>query len=109
LEYVVWIARRRWKYENGLPALNVSAGDVEEVFGPTAAASNGQVTAMELYKGLMGAGMDTEPHNIIGPAAAEYDNIVREETDRFNLDQQDLVVTIRRIVSRANEAIANAK
>jgi multiple sugar transport system substrate-binding protein len=110
LEYAIWAARNQWKFENGLPALEqISASDRELVFGPMAKASNGQVTVDELYSALIDTGMGILPHNIIGPAAAEYNNIVNEEVERFCMDQQNLQVTIQRIVSRANEAIANSK
>jgi multiple sugar transport system substrate-binding protein len=110
LEYAVWIAQNQWKYENGLPALaKISDADRTQVFDPMAKASSGQVTADELYSALVDTGMGILPLNIIGPAATEYDKIINEEVERFCLDQQNLQTTIQRIVSRANEAIANSR
>jgi multiple sugar transport system substrate-binding protein len=110
LEYAVWIARNQWKFENGLPALEkISPADQELVFGPMVEASDGQIVVEELYSALIDTGMGNVPLNIIGPAATEYNNIVNEEVERFCMDQQDLRATIRRVVSRANEAIVNSR
>jgi multiple sugar transport system substrate-binding protein len=110
LEYMVWLGRNQWRYEGGLPALaSLSAEDQRKAFEATAAASNGQITVQDLYSCLMDNGMGIVQADIIGPAATEYTAIVKEEAERFNLDQQDLATTVRRIVSRANEAIANAR
>jgi multiple sugar transport system substrate-binding protein len=110
LEYLVWLSKNQWRYEGGIPALaNLSAEDQRQAFASTAAASNGQITVQDLYKCLMDNGMGVVQSDIIGVAATEYNAIVKEEAERFNLDQQDLATTVRRIVSRANEAIANAQ
>jgi multiple sugar transport system substrate-binding protein len=110
LEYLVWLGRNQWRFEGGIPALaSLSAEDQQKAFAATAAASNGQITVQDLYKSLMDNGMGIVQADIIGPAATEYNAIVKEEAERFNLDQQDLTTTVRRIVSRANEAIANAQ
>jgi multiple sugar transport system substrate-binding protein len=110
LEYLVWLGQNQWRYEGGIPALaSLSAADQQKVFEATAGASSGQITVQDLYRSLMDNGMGIEQSDIVGPAATEYNAIVREEAERYNLDQQDLATTVRRIVSRANEAIANAK
>jgi multiple sugar transport system substrate-binding protein len=110
LEYLVWLGKNQWRYEGGIPALeNLSAEDQQKAFEATAAASNGQITVQDLYKCLMDNGMGIEQSDVIGPAATEYNAIIKEEAERFNLDQQDLAATIRRIVTRVNEAIANAR
>jgi multiple sugar transport system substrate-binding protein len=110
LEYLVWLAKNQWRYEGGIPALvNLSAGDQRAVFEGTANASGGQITVDDLYTSLMGNDLGVVQSDIIGTAASEYTAIVIEEATKYMIDQQDLNATIRRIVSRTNEAIANVK
>jgi multiple sugar transport system substrate-binding protein len=110
LEYLLWLGQNQWRFEGGIPALvNLSDADQQKVFAATAAASSGQVTVEDLYKSMMDNGMGIEQSDIVGPAATEYNAIIKEEVERFNLDQQNLAATISRIVSRANEAIANTR
>jgi multiple sugar transport system substrate-binding protein len=109
-EYLIWLAKNQWRFEGGIPALaSLGAADQQRAFESTANASNGQVSVQDLYKSLMDNGMGIEQNDIIGPVAPEYNAIIKEEVERFNLDQQNLATAVRRIVSRANEAIANAK
>jgi multiple sugar transport system substrate-binding protein len=110
LEYALWLGQNQWRFEGGIPALvNLNAADQQKVFAATAEASSGQVTVEDLYKSMMDNGMGIEQSDVIGPAATEYNAIIKEEVERFNMDQQNLATTISRIVSRANEAIANTR
>lgn len=107
--YAAWIGQNQWKFEGGLPALaTLTQEEQESCFAATADASNGQTTVAELYDAMYNTGMGSFQSDMIGPGASEYDAIVREEVEKFCLDQQDLNTTIDRIVKRANEAIASA-
>jgi multiple sugar transport system substrate-binding protein len=110
LIYAAWLAQNQWRFEGGIPALaSLSAADQAKAFESTAAASNGQITVQDLYKSLMDNGMGITQSDIVGPAASECNTIIIEEAERFNLDQQNLATTVKRITDRSNEAIANAK
>ena len=72
-------------------------------------ASNGQIAVSDLYDALIANGLEGTPSDIVGTAATEYNTIVQEEVRAYCMDLQSLSETIGNIVSRANEAIANAR
>ena len=110
LTYALWIAENQWKYEGGIPAFStMSEEDQQLAFGSIAEASHGQVTVDDLYQNLINTGLGSVSSDIVGTAAAEYYNIVKEELSSYNMDLQDLDTAISKIVSRVNEAIANAE
>ena len=110
LTYALWIAENQWKYEGGIPAFaTMSEEDQQLAFGSIAEASHGQVTVDDLYQNLVNTGLGSVSSDIVGTAAAEYYNIVKEELSSYNTDLQDIDTAIANIVSRVNEAIANAE
>ena len=110
LTYALWIAENQWKYEGGIPAFStMTEEDQQLAFGSIAEASHGQVTVDDLYQNLINTGLGSVSSDIVGTAAAEYYNIVKEELSSYNMDLQDIDTTIDNIVSRVNEAIANAE
>ncbi|HIS14133.1 MAG TPA: extracellular solute-binding protein [Candidatus Ornithospirochaeta stercorigallinarum] len=110
LTYALWIAENQWKYEGGIPAFaTMSEEDQQLAFGSIAEASHGQVTVDDLYQNLVNTGLGSVSSDIVGTAAAEYYNIVKEELSSYNMDLQDIDTAIANIVSRVNEAIANAE
>ena len=110
LTYALWIAENQWKYEGGIPAFaTMSEEDQQLAFGSIAEASHGQVTVDDLYQNLINTGLGSVSSDIVGAAAAEYYNIVKEELSSYNMDLQDIDTAIANIVTRVNEAIANAE
>lgn len=110
LTYALWIAENQWKYEGGIPAFaTMSEEDQQLAFGSIAEASHGQVTVDDLYQNLVNTGLGSVSSDIVGTAAAEYYNIVKEELSSYNMDLQDIDTAIANIVTRVNEAIANAE
>ena len=110
LTYALWIAENQWKYEGGIPAFaTMSEEDQQLAFGSIAEASHGQVTVDDLYQNLVNTGLGSVSSDIVGTAAAEYYNIVKEELSSYNMDLQNLDTAIANIVKRVNEAIANAE
>ena len=110
LTYALWIAENQWRYEGGIPAFaTMSEEDQQLAFGSIAEASHGQVTVDDLYQNLVNTGLGSVSSDIVGTAAAEYYNIVKEELSSYNMDLQDIDTAIANIVSRVNEAIANAE
>ncbi len=110
LTYALWIAEHQWKYEGGIPAFaTMSEEDQQLAFGSIAEASHGQVTVDDLYQNLVNTGLGSVSSDIVGTAAAEYYNIVKEELSSYNMDLQNLDTAIANIVKRVNEAIANAE
>lgn len=110
LTYALWIAENQWKYEGGIPAFaTMSEEDQQLAFGSIAEASHGQVTVDDLYQNLINTGLGSVSSDIVGTAAAEYYNIVKEELSSYNMDLQDIDTAITNIVTRVNEAIANAE
>ena len=110
LEYALWIAENQWKYEGGIPAFATMTEEQQQIaFGSIAEASHGQVTVDDLYQNLVNTGLGSVSSDIVGTAAAEYYNIVKEELSSYNMDLQDIDTAISNIVSRVNEAIANAQ
>ena len=110
LTYALWIAENQWKYEGGIPAFaTMSEEDQQLAFGSIAEASHGQVTVDDLYQNLINTGLGSVSSDIVGIAAAEYYNIVKEELSSYNMDLQDIDTAIANIVTRVNEAIANAE
>ena len=110
LIYALWIAENQWKYEGGIPAFaTMSEEDQQLAFGSIAESSHGQVTVDDLYQNLINTGLGSVSSDIVGTAAAEYYNIVKEELSSYNMDLQDIDTAIANIVTRVNEAIANAE
>ena len=110
LTYALWIAENQWKYEGGIPAFaTMSEEDQQLAFGSIAEASHGQVTVDDLYQNLINTGLGSVSSDIVGTAAAEYYNIVKEELSSYNMGLQDIDTAIANIVTRVNEAIANAE
>ena len=110
LTYALWIAENQWKYEGGIPAFaTMSEEDQQLAFGSIAEASHGQVTVDDLYQNLVNTGLGSVSSDIVGTAAAEYYNIVKEELSSYNMNLQDIDTAISNIVTRVNEAIANAE
>lgn len=110
LTYALWIAENQWKYEGGIPAFaTMSEEDQQLAFGSIAEVSHGQVTVDDLYQNLINTGLGSVSSDIVGTAAAEYYNIVKEELSSYNMDLQDIDTAIANIVTRVNEAIANAE
>lgn len=110
LTYVIWLGENQWKYEGGIPALaSLTPEEQSAVFSKVADASNGQVTVNDLYENMMNTGMGVSQSDIIGVAANEYNSIVIEELQSYNMDLQSLDKAISRIVSRVNEAIKNVQ
>ena len=110
LTYALWIAENQWKYEGGIPAFaTMNEEDQQLAFGSIAEASHGQVTVDDLYQNLINTGLGSVSSDIVGTAAAEYYNIVKEELSSYNMNLQDIDTTISNIVTRVNDAIANAE
>ena len=110
LEYVLWLGQNQWKYEGQIPALaSLSAEEQNKVFSSIADASHGQVTVDDLYQNFMNTGMGVAQSDIIGTAADEYNRIANAEIEAYCLNLQSLETTIKNIVSRVNEAIANVQ
>ena len=110
LTYALWIAENQWKYEGGIPAFaTMSEEDQQLAFGSIAEASHGQVTVDDLYQNLINTGLGSVSSDIVGTAAAEYYNIVKEELSSYNMNLQDIDTAISNIVTRVNDAIANAE
>ena len=110
LTYALWIAENQWKYEGGIPAFaTMSEEDQQLAFGSIAEASHGQVTVDDLYQNLINTGLGSVSSDIVGTAAAEYYNIVKEELSSYNMNLQDIDTTISNIMTRVNDAIANAE
>ena len=110
LEYALWIAENQWKYEGGIPAFATMTEEQQQIaFGSIAEASHGQVTVDDLYQNLVNTGLGSVSSDIVGTAAAEYYNIVKEELSSYNMDLQDINTAISNIVSRVNEAIESAE
>lgn len=108
--YLEWLAENQWKYEGGIPAFATMTEEQQNLaFGAIAEASNGQITVNDLYENLINTGLGSLSSDIVGPAAAEYYNIVKEELIAYNMDLQSLDVTMENITNRVNEAIDNTK
>ena len=108
--YLEWLADNQWKYEGGIPAFKHMTEEQQNIaFGQIAEASHGQVTVSDLYENLVNTGMGVVTSDIVGPAAAEYYNIVKAELKAYNMDLQDLDTTMRNITVRVNEAIDAAR
>ncbi|MGE4584638.1 MAG: extracellular solute-binding protein [Sphaerochaeta sp.] len=108
LEYILWLGQNQWRFEKGIPALeNMSEEDLANVFKSTADASNGSITVDDLNKALIDNALNVINVDIVGPAAAEYNQIIKEEAERYCIDQQTLQVTVQRIKQRMDEVLKN--
>lgn len=106
VELAIWLAKNQWKYESGIPAMvNLTDEELDVIFSGTATDSNGQITDDEMAAVVFND-MGLKPTEILGSACGEYTEIIKEEVERFCIDQQDLDTTIKRIIQRANEALA---
>jgi len=110
LTYMLWIAQNQWRYEGGIPALATLTPEQQNAaFSAVASASDGQVTVSNLYDAMLDNGMGVVDSDIVGTAATEYNNIVKEEVSSFCMDLQSLEDTIAHVVSRVNDAIKSAR
>lgn len=108
LEYILWLGLNQWRFEKGIPALeNLSDEDLAEVFKSTADASGGSITVEDLNKALIDNGLNVINVDIVGPEAAQYNQIIKEEAERYCTDQQTLAVTVERVKQRMDEALRN--
>lgn len=108
--YALWLAENQWRYEGGVPALaTLTEAQQAIAFSAIAEASDGQLTVSDLYENLVNTGLGAQMTDLIGPAAVEYNTIIKEELRAFNMGLQTVDVTIDAIVRRANEAIAIAR
>jgi hypothetical protein len=108
LEYILWLGLNQWRFEKGIPALeNLSDEDLAEVFKSTADASGGSITVEDLNKALIDNGLNVINVDIVGPEAAQYNQIIKEEAERYYTDQQTLAVTVERVKQRMDEALRN--
>ncbi len=86
---------------------NLSDEDLAEVFKSTADASGGSITVEDLNKALIDNGLNVINVDIVGPEAAQYNQIIKEEAERYYTDQQTLAVTVERVKQRMDEALRN--
>lgn len=111
--YLEWIGKNQWKYEKaGIPTLaKLTAEEQDLALSSIAEGSNGSLTVAELYK----AYFDTENTKSVsaeffGPAAEAYYQIITEEIRALHLGTTATTEEcVAKVVSRANEAIANAQ
>lgn len=110
LEYCLWVGQNGWKYEGQVPALaSLTEEEQNQVFGSIASASNGQVTANDLYEAWINTGLGAVESDIIGEAANEYNRIANEEAQAYCMGLQTIETTITNICNRVNEAIKNVQ
>ena len=110
--YLAWIGQNQWKYEKGIPALaTLSAEDQATALASIADGSHGSITVEELYEAYFNTGNTRSiASEFAGPAAAAYYNIITEELRALHLGTTATAEeACAKIVSRANEAIANAQ
>ena len=110
--YLAWIGQNQWKYEKGIPALaTLSAEDQATALASIADGSHGAITVEELYEAYFNTGNTRSiASEFAGPAAAAYYNIITEELRALHLGTTATAEeACAKIVSRANEAIANAQ
>ncbi len=110
--YLEWVGKNQWKYEKGIPALaKLTAEDQAMALSSIADGSNGSLTVDELYEAYFNTGNTRSiPSEFAGPAAAAYYNIITEELRALHLGTTATAEeACAKIVSRANEAIANAQ
>lgn len=106
LTYILWLGQNQWRFEKGIPALeNMSKEDVANVFKSTADASNGSITVEDMNNALIDNGLSVINVDIVGPAAAQYNQIIKEEAERYCIDQQTLSETVQRVKQRMDEAL----
>ena len=111
-KYLEWIGQNQWRYEKGIPALaTLSKEDQATALQSIAEGSHGAVSLGELYEAYFNTGNTRSiPAEFAGPAAAAYYNIITEELRALHLGTTATVEeACAKIVSRANEAIANAQ
>ncbi len=110
--YLEWIGRNQWKYEGGIPALaKLTPEEQNQALSKIADGSHGSLTVEELNNAYFNTGVArTVASEFAGPAAAAYYNIITEELRALHLGKTATAEeACAKIVSRANEAIANAK
>lgn len=108
LQYVLWLGQNQWKFEKGIPALvNLTEEEQKEIFKNTADASGGSITVQDLNRALIDNGLNVINADIVGPAAAQYNQIIKEEAERYCTDQQSLKETTTRIKTRMDEVLKN--
>lgn len=111
--YVEWVGKNQWKYEkSGIPALaQLTDAEKDLALASIAEGSHGSVTVDELYDAYFNSGRSKSTSaDFTGVASTAYYNIITEEVRNYHLGTTaSLEECINKIISRANEAIANAQ
>ncbi len=110
--YLEWIGKNQWKYEGGIPALaQLTEEEQVQALSSIAEGSHGSLTVEELNNAYFNTGVTrTIAAEFAGPAAAAYYNIITEELRALHLGTTATAEeACAKIVSRVNEAIANAQ
>ena len=110
--YLEWVGKNQWKYEGGIPALaTLTAEDQARALAAIADGSHGSITVEELYDAYFNTGNERAiPSEFAGTASKAYYDIITEEIRALHLGTTATVEeACAKIVSRANEAIANAQ
>ncbi len=108
LEYVKFKAEHSAKMIGIIPALADPTAQKESI-KQIADQSNGSVTIDDLSKAFFDNKLGYVPEKNIGPAAAEYSNIILQEGELYLIGERSIDDTIKAIKVKADEAILKEK
>jgi len=106
LKLADYIGKNIYKYTNEPPALTkFNKGDYNKLFKDIAVASNGSVTAANIYDAIIDNGLGYRPEKITGSVAAQYKAIILKEVAVTYIGQRSALDTCKEIKKQVDEAI----
>ncbi|GHH99940.1 ABC transporter substrate-binding protein [Neobacillus kokaensis] len=107
--FVKWMAENLYKYSGDLPArVDLTDEDLIEHFRGFEEQVNGEITAEDLNNAFINDGLGFVDEKLLGPAAAEYSQIILQEAELYLVGQKSLKDTVKAIKERADKAIKEA-
>ncbi len=105
-EFAKYFAENNYKYTGDLPArIDLTDEDINEMFQKIVDRIDGEVTIEDLNKAMYQNDLGFSDEKIVGPAAAEYSNIILQESELYLIGQKSLDDTVKTIKERVDQAI----
>lgn len=103
-----FICENTYRIHNILPArVDLTTEDYNSLLSSIAENSGNNVTVDELRKGMLDDGLGFVDEKLVGPAMAQYSDIILQEGETYAVGGQTLEEAVKNIKKRADEAIAN--
>ncbi|MBQ4899238.1 extracellular solute-binding protein [Paenibacillus sp. Marseille-P2973] len=105
-EFVKYFAENNYKFTGDQPArVDLTDKDINDMFQTLVDRLDGEVSVDDLNKAIYQNDLGFADEKIVGPASAEYSNIILQESELYLIGQKSLDDTVKSIKERADQAI----